>query len=260
MTSQPIVVSFGGGADSTAMLIEMRRRDVRPSLILFADTGNRDAELPETYEHVDRMSAWCRQHFGVGVTTVRNDGAHPHLEASCLAKQMLPSIVYGFKSCSEKYKIRPMDKFVKRYMTATGNDSRIMRAIGYNADESHRGANIESDKHFDYWYPLVEWAIGRAEAKAICEAELDYVPMKSSCFFCPSTKKGEVRELARRYPDLFARAVAMERNAAPNLITIKGLGRGWSWEALAAADEAQMDLFADPPAMPCVCADGDDDE
>lgn len=248
--STPIVVSFGGGADSTAMLIEMRRRGVRPSLILFADTGNGDAELPDTYRHIERMSEWTRAAWGIGVTTVRNDGRYGALEVECRTIQNLPSIAYGFRSCSDKYKVRPMRKLAKGLGLT---DS--LWAVGINADESHR---VKDDP--TTYYPLVEWGIGRAEVRQICEAELGYVPLKSACFYCPSTKKREVLALRDRYPDLFARAVAMERNAAPNLITIKGLGRGWSWEALAAADEAQMDLFSDPPTMPCVCADGDGDE
>ena len=45
----PLVVSFGGGVDSTAMLIEMKNRGIRPDVILFADTG---AERPGTYIHI----------------------------------------------------------------------------------------------------------------------------------------------------------------------------------------------------------------
>ena len=47
MGTSPLVIAFGGGTDSTAMLIEMERRGVRPDLIQFADTGNRDAEKPK---------------------------------------------------------------------------------------------------------------------------------------------------------------------------------------------------------------------
>lgn len=39
---------------------------------------------------------------------------------------------------------------------------------------------------------------------------------------------------------------------------IKGLGRNWSWESLGYADDLQLKMFADPPDMPCMCADGDD--
>jgi hypothetical protein len=41
----PLVVAYGLGVDSTAVLIELHRRYIRLDLILFADTG---AEKPET--------------------------------------------------------------------------------------------------------------------------------------------------------------------------------------------------------------------
>ncbi len=61
----PLVFAFGGGADGTAALITMHEMGIRPDLIQFADTGNRDAEKPETYAHVDYMDARCREWFGI---------------------------------------------------------------------------------------------------------------------------------------------------------------------------------------------------
>ena len=43
----PLVVAYGLGVDSTAMLVEFAHRGIRPDLILFADTGG---EKPETYQ------------------------------------------------------------------------------------------------------------------------------------------------------------------------------------------------------------------
>jgi hypothetical protein len=35
----PLVVAYGLGVDSTAMLVELAQRKIRPDLILFADTS-----------------------------------------------------------------------------------------------------------------------------------------------------------------------------------------------------------------------------
>ena len=35
----PIVVAYGAGVDSTAMLVGLHRLGVRPAMLLFADTG-----------------------------------------------------------------------------------------------------------------------------------------------------------------------------------------------------------------------------
>lgn len=45
----PFVVLCGAGVNSTAMLVAMWRRAIRPDLILFADIG---AEKPETYAYL----------------------------------------------------------------------------------------------------------------------------------------------------------------------------------------------------------------
>jgi hypothetical protein len=52
----PLVVAYGLGVDSTAMLIEFVRRGIRPDLILFADIGG---ETSETFARVP--ASRCRR-------------------------------------------------------------------------------------------------------------------------------------------------------------------------------------------------------
>lgn len=286
--SSPLVVSFGGGTDSTAMLIEMHRRGIRPDLILFADTGKDNAEKPPTYTHVQLMDGWCRERWGIGITVVRNDGMYGSLEKNCIEKQMLPSIAYGFKSCSDKYKRRPQEKYCRQWPTAITCwelGGKLTKAIGYNADEWHRQHNITEDAEYQYRYFLIEWGITKRMCREICLSAIGYVPCKSACFFCPSSKKAEVIRLAAEYPDLFNRAVAMERNVdyhsketemeCPECggsgcgvcgqrgffvidgNTTVGLGRNWSWEELVKADANQFKLFPEAPEISCMCFDGE---
>ena len=44
-----IVVSYGGGTNSVAMLVGLHERGLRPDAIVFADTGG---EKPNTYGHM----------------------------------------------------------------------------------------------------------------------------------------------------------------------------------------------------------------
>lgn len=69
-------------------------------------------------------------------------------------------------------------------------------------------------------------------------------PGKSACFFCPSSKKHEVFDLAIRYPELAKRALAIEQNA--DLHSVKGLGRSYSWEDYLIHMEPDLRLFIDP--------------
>lgn len=257
-----VVASFGGGVNSTAMLIGMHERGEPVDLILFADTGG---EKPHTYAHVLEMSEWLVEHGMPAILTVARHttvskleriGTYTTLEEDCLAKQMLPSIVYGYKACSQKYKVEPQDKFCNSHPACIGawKLGPITKVIGYDADEERR-AKIKGDDKYEYRYPLIEWGWGRDECiEAIDRAGIKQ-PGKSACFFCPSSKKKEILELSRVYPELAARAVAMERNA--ELTTVKGLGRNFAWGDLYAADDAQGKLFGESNIeMDCGCYDG----
>jgi len=249
--STPLIISFGGGTNSAAMLIEMQKRGVIPDLILFADTGG---ELPQTYEFVTIFSDWLVKHNMPEVITVKY--AKETLEDNCLRQNMLPSLAYGFKGCSQKYKIQPQDKFVNNWRPAKDcwkAGGKCLKLIGYDAGEHHRG-KIPEDKKYIYEYPLVRWGWGRKKCVEVV-AEAGFKPAKSSCFFCPAMKKHEVIDLAKNHPNLAERAIAMENNA--HLKTVVGLGRNWKWEDLIRSDANQMKLFEDlPDEVPCGCYDG----
>jgi len=53
------MVSYGGGANSTALLIGLHQHRIPVDLILFADTG---AEHPHTYAYLDVMDDWLKDH------------------------------------------------------------------------------------------------------------------------------------------------------------------------------------------------------
>lgn len=252
------VVAFGGGVDSTAMLIGLHERGEVVDLILFADTGG---EKPHTYEHIAVFNEWLSDH-GMPVirrvARVNQAGAERNLEQDCLDGKMLPSIAYGFKACSIKYKRDPQDKFCNNYQPCKdvwAGGEKVVKLIGYDLGESHRAAIPEDDKYL-YRYPLIEWEWDRiACLKAIDRAGIP-IPSKSACFFCPSSKKQEIMALRRTYPALAVRAVAMEQNAI--LSAVKGLGRSFAWGDLYAADDAQAKLFPESPIEEaCECYDGE---
>ena len=98
LPGSPLVVAYGLGVDSTAMLVEFARRGVRPDLILFADTGG---EKPETYAYLDVIHPYLRQVGFPEVVVVRYRAkwaAYDTLEGQCLHTGTLPSLAYGGKS------------------------------------------------------------------------------------------------------------------------------------------------------------------
>lgn len=236
----PLIVSYGGGVDSTGVLVELVRLGIRPDLILFADTGG---EHPETYLYLDVMDDYLARHGFPRITRVRNvpkKAEYDSLESNCIAKAMLPSIAYGAHkhSCSLKWKIAPMDGWVRKHFEPVAAAVRAkrrvdaVRVIGYDAGpaDMRRQQRLEAETHdrnvrWHYWYPLQEWGWDRERTlQQILKAGLP-APPKSSCFFCPSQKPWELIELAIRSPDLARRVILMERAAGPNLDTLDGLWR-----------------------------------
>ena len=54
-----VVLAYGIGVDSTAMLIELVARGETPDLVLTADTGS---EKPATYDYLDIIRRWMEAH------------------------------------------------------------------------------------------------------------------------------------------------------------------------------------------------------
>lgn len=261
-----IVVSNGGGTNTTGLLAGLHEKGIRPDYITFADTCG---EKPHTYEHLKALDKWLLS-VGFPTTTVVR-GSQPaqvrrgSLEAEGIELGTLPSKVYGFGKCSEKWKMSPQNKFDKALIKTLGiAPENVIRFIGFDAGEpgrAERAVLFGTKTGVTQRFPLVEWGWGRAECVAAIERAGLKQPGKSACFFCPSSKKSEVLWLKENHPDLLARAIAMERRAlrgegrAP-AFKGKGLGRHWSWEELAYGDSCG--LIEDPgtPSCDCGCYDG----
>src|SRR5262249_27572484 len=139
--SCPLVVGYGVGVDSTAMLVEFARCKIRPDLILFADTGG---EKPETYAYLDVIGPFLARVGLPDVVTVRyrpRRSPYATLEGQCLHTGTLPSLAYGGRSCSLKWKKRPQDAYVRAWPPARvcwAAGGKVVRAIGFDASLGDR--------------------------------------------------------------------------------------------------------------------------
>lgn len=254
--SDLLSVSYGFGTNSTAMLCGMLERDIKPDVILAADTG---AEMPHSYRMLETMQAKVREWWGLEIIVVKKlrAGQFEGLDGECMRGHKLPALAYGSRACSVKYKSSPQNavlrKIMKERRTLIAN-----RAIGFDADEAHR-MKPAVEKWARNWYPLIDWQWRREECvAAICRHNLPQ-PGKSACYFCPAMKRSEVVRLKAEHPNLLERALEIERRSQKTNRTNRGLGgEGNKWADWLAMDDAQVKLMLDiePNEIPCGCIDG----
>lgn len=180
------IVAFGGGTNSSAMLIGMRRHRIPVDVILFSDPG---AELPETYAYLDIMDKWLYANGMPKIQRVhytKEDGRRLTLEEECLSSKSLPSIAYGRKSCSVKHKVEPQDKFFNHYQPCLDvwqKGGRVTKFIGYDAGENRRRNHAIAydiqDKKYKKSYPLFDdWDWTRQDCVEVIASEGLALPPK----------------------------------------------------------------------------------
>jgi len=237
----PLVVSYGLGVDSTAMLVGFQQRGIRPDVVIFADTGS---EMPETYSYLEIIRPWLETVGFPPVTVVKN--ARPRsgdasLEDALLRNSVLPALAYGQHQCSLVWKVAVIQKHIRRCYGWSGRQQNwgrglpyVRMAIGYDAGKRDRvragkshGKDTPGTRN---WFPLNEWGLDRQACIDLISSAGLPVPRKSSCWFCPAMRREEVDQLAREHPDLLARALEIEDRAKRRgLTSVKGLGRSWNW-------------------------------
>lgn len=259
----PLVVSYGAGVDSTAMLIEMKRRGIRPDAVLFADTGS---ERAWTYQALLVVSDWVRATWGIELAVVRTtkggSATAPYvtLYGNCSANETLPDILFspGKHGCSVEWKGRPLDAWtLQNFAAEVEAGQKIVRAIGYDASpadtrrsnkacakafkRAEAGKSTEADDAFDFWYPLQDWGLTRDRCEEIIREEMGAELLaatgfdtvrKSACIMCPSMTKPELEEMARDAWGECLQALALELRAIEGkhgLDKFAGLGRSYRW-------------------------------
>ena len=227
-----LAVCYGAGVDSTALLLALKLADLTPGIITFADLV---AEKPETMAHLDRMQSILARWGWPPITICRKrtlpETGYDDLYGNCIANETLPSLAFGLRSCSIKWKQKPQDQALKGcksgpnasaphpiWMEAQRRGERIVKLIGYDcsAADMRRSKKLPTaDTDFDFLYPLQMLGWTRQDCIDIITAVLgsDYVPIKSACFFCPASKTWELFWLAAHHPDLLERALVLEHNA-----------------------------------------------
>jgi hypothetical protein len=161
------------------------------------------------------------------------------LYGNCWENETLPSLAFGRKSCSIKFKRDPQDKYVRGWASATHAweaGLKVTKLIGFEAGEERRRYGDQGDDpNYAYWYPLMDWGWDRERCQQVIAAAGLPVPVKSACFMCPASKKPELVQLAEQSPEQFAAAIELEdryrqgKHWRGEAASTLGLGRRFAW-------------------------------
>jgi len=209
------LISWGGGVNSTAMIISELKKEKYNPAIVFADTGN---ERPETYAYIRLFKKYLERNWDKTIYTltprthreyysarIRNNPINT-IEEYSLFFNVVP-FVRG-RWCTSEFK----RDAIRRWGKARGIFTHL---IGIHAGES--GRVKESYGKYKTEYPLFEDGIDQRDCEEIIKGEGLPIPIKSGCFFCPYQKLSEWKRLYKKYPHLFQRAIALEKNASDYL-------------------------------------------
>ena len=191
------VCGISGGKDSSALAIYMRER-VPEMEYFFCDTG---AELPETYEYLNRLEVA----LGKPIERLNPDKGFDHWFE--VYRGTLPSP--QMRWCTRQMKIKPLEAWL-------GDDDAISY-VAIRADEKNRKGYVSTKPNIQAVFPFVEDEIDHDGVMRILEEAGLGLPTyyewrtRSGCYFCFYQRKAEWVGLAERHPELFERAVSIEK-------------------------------------------------
>jgi len=218
-------ISYGGGVQSTVLVLWAITKRIECDAVIFADTGS---EEPGTYATVAAIREMCEE-VELPFYTVTHSSRGPLWEFYS-GEGLLPMV--GIVWCTTNWKIAPIRRKVRELTDCTGPKPWAHAYIGITTDEAHRAR--ESDVQWTTnSYPLIDALWSRQRCASHLEQNYPMLTVKKSgCFCCPYRGPKSWATLRREHPELFERARQMERNAEAN-----GVNRGlWGDRSIIAFD------------------------
>jgi hypothetical protein len=202
----PTVISYGGGVQSTALVVLAMLEVWDIDEIVHVDLV--DAESPATRGYVSRFREWLRGVYGRDITIIERD-----LYGDMLARPGFTPVPWHGRrekfmlkrQCTREYKVQPLTRYL--YDRYPGDCIRLM--LGISVDEYHRMRDSPAAR-IEHVYPLVDRRLTRWQCRDVIERAGLAVPWKSSCWFCPYRSVRSQLALVRRYPDLAGMAQVLE--------------------------------------------------
>ena len=131
----------------------------------------------------------------------------------------------GRRQCTEHYKIAPVRRKIRTLLGLT-KGQRVPSAtavelwLGISTDEAIR-IKPSRDRWIQNRYPLIEAGMSRRDCMDWWDARYERPLERSACIGCPYQPRRRWVETKRRWPELFAEAVALDANMRSRLAFAK---------------------------------------
>lgn len=210
--------SFGGGVQSTAALVLAAQGKLQVDAFLFANVGD-DSEHPATLRYVREIAMPYAAAHGLTLVELQRKDKHGQpvtIYGKLLSRERSIDIPVrmangapGRRSCTGDFKVKVTAKYAWQH-GARHNHPAVMQ-VGISWDERLRQRNDSGLSYITLAYPLVDMRITRQDCMNVIRDAGLLVPPKSSCWFCPFHTLPVWQRMRDTEPDLFQKAVDLER-------------------------------------------------
>lgn len=226
------VLSYGGGLDSFALLLDGIERGEKPDAVVFMDVTDPEqkdpGEWPGTYQHIREVVMPLCAREGIPFFWI-DTVSYPVRDARSLfdwmkKRKQIP-VTGPDRLCTIIAKVERFERWLDDNYPGqevevwigfeAGEEKRAEKdpnAGTPNRSKSKRGPNPATRVNR---FPLMERGMCRCRCEALCR-RLGYpVPRKSACMLCPYGTKGDWQTFAREQPVYFDMVVQLEAEKPP---------------------------------------------
>lgn len=261
------IFSCGWGTQSVGILVlqALGKLPLPYDYYVFANVGD-DSENPETLEYIEKWGRpFAEQHGIKTIDTQKTYFGKPDTLYQALMRDnrsveipmyMGDTGAPGNRSCTEERKINVVDIWAHDAMKADEaiigigvSIDEIGRVRGTDWHQSHVRARLRKRRE----YQLIQLQMSRMDCASLILSVGLPLPPKSSCWFCPFHRPNEWIEIKRNTPDLFAKAIAVEKRANEKRANL-GKDSLYLHRSLKPLDQAvgnQLSLFDNAQALQC---------
>lgn len=219
--------SYGGGVQSTALLVLAAQGLIQSRTFLFANVGD-DSEEQETLDYVREVAMPYAAEHGIALRELvktRRDGSVETLFDK-LTREGSRSLSIPYRStkdgppmsrsCTAEFKVRVLGRWLRAHGASANNPATV--GVGISLDEIQRASGKKRTDYENVVYPLIGVGIDtglkmrRSDCMALIRDAGLPVPPKSSCYFCPHHTLSAWADQRREKPDTFEKSCQLEEH------------------------------------------------